>query len=73
MKFKVKTTFKHGHSTFEAGNSHDAATAGLSDDQVLEFRRVGWVDVEGMEPGPDARPGAQRITVHDAVHVTGRS
>lgn len=68
MKFTAKIDFKHGHAQFEEGNGYNSEKHGLADAQVEEFYRVGWVDIEGREPGPAATPGAQRITVHDAVH-----
>jgi len=49
MKFKVLETFKHGHATFEEGNTHDSEKLGFTDELIEVFHGAGWVELEGRE------------------------
>lgn len=45
MNFKVVHTFKHEHTTYEAGNTHD-----FDDESMIDvFHRVGWIEIAGRE------------------------
>lgn len=72
MKFTVKLEkgFKTGKwGRFEHDNKHDSVVLGIPDERVLIWREAGWVEVEGYEPGPEARPGARRIQPKDIKHA----
>lgn len=61
MKFTANEDFRHGHTTFEAGNTYQSEKHGLSDAEVMSFHANGWAEVEGADPAPERQPGAQRI------------
>lgn len=67
MKFNVKIDFKSNHRQYESGNTHDSERLGVSDSQVMNWRQAGWVDVEGMEPGPEAVPGVAKVKPQEVV------
>ncbi|MCP1675461.1 hypothetical protein J2T57_002611 [Natronocella acetinitrilica] len=64
-KFTVKIDFRADHRQYEDGNTHSRAKLGISGDRVLRWREAGWVDVDGMEPGPEAKPGPVKIQPRD--------
>jgi len=69
MKFTVKHTFKHGYTTFEDKNSHDSDNLeGVTDNDVETWYHAGWVDIEGMEPGPEAKPISAELEVQNIKH-----
>ncbi|MCC5809875.1 MAG: hypothetical protein JJU06_05830 [Ectothiorhodospiraceae bacterium] len=65
MIFTVKCDYRAMHRQFEADNKHDSVKLGIPDDKVLNWRAAGWVDIEGMEPGPEAQPGAVQVQPRD--------
>lgn len=71
MKFTPKEDFKHGHVTYEAGNTYDSAKHDLSDEEVERFHALGWTEVDGMDPVPERRPGAETLKVAKATHANG--
>jgi len=68
MKFSPKETFKHGFGVFEAGNSYDSALHGLSDEEVLQFHRSGWAEVEGQDPAPPRQINPVVVNPKKATH-----
>ena len=41
MKFKVVHEFKHGHTLYEVGNTHD-----FDDEKMIDvFHRAGWIEL----------------------------
>jgi len=69
MKFTVKHEFKHGFNTYEVGNSHDSDNLDdVSDADVNMFYSAGWADIEGQEPGPEAKPIGAELEVQNVKH-----
>lgn len=67
MKFKVLNEFKHGFTTFEAGNSHDSEVLGITDDLVNVFHRAGWVELDGEESN-SLNPSHQEVIADNVIH-----
>lgn len=66
MKFTVKHEFKHGHRTFEIDNSHDSDNIeDLSESDVERYYAAGWLDIEGRDPGPEAKPVGAELNVQN--------
>jgi len=67
MKFKVISKFRHGYTTFEAGNSHDSEQLGMSDELVDVFHRAGWVSIDGREDNA-VNPGHVEVIPDNVMH-----
>lgn len=68
MKFTAKEDFKHGLTTFEAGNVYDSGKHGLFVEEVRYFHRVGWASIDGEEDQPrDTRK--RTLAPHNAAHA----
>ena len=69
MKFTVKNEFKAVGQTFEVGNTHDSEIRDdISDSDVCRWYRAGFVEIEGVEPGPDLDPNHTELAV-DSVKM----
>ena len=64
MKFKaledIKTKATYG-LLLEEGNTFDSERRGIPDETVERWYEAGWVQIEGRDPAPERKPGAQRI------------
>ncbi len=70
MKFSPKENFKHGRTTFEAGNTYDSDNqAEVSEGDVRTFHAAGWAEVEGMDAAPERDiTGASTLQPKNAKH-----
>lgn len=69
MKFTAKEEFRHGHTTFETGNTYDSAKHGLTDAEVMSFHANGWAEVEGKDPAPARQVIGAQLNPHSAKHA----
>ena len=70
MRFRPKEDFKHGHSTFEEGNSYASEKHGLTDVEVMSFYSAGWADVEGLDPAPPRQVKGVEVQAQKPSHLT---
>ena len=68
MKFTAKEDFRVGRTLYEEGNTYESTKYDLTDGDVTAFYTAGWVEVEGKEPAPARKPGAQAVKVEKANH-----
>lgn len=71
MRFAVKENFKGCGQAWEAGNAHDTANFPHIEVCSLErWRAAGWIDIDGMEAGPDiAPPSSATLDVRGSQHA----
>ena len=61
MKFTAKEDFRVGRMLFEEGNTYSSEKQNLSDMEVEAFYKAGWLEIEGRDPAPARKPGAQAL------------
>lgn len=61
MKFTPTEDIKSKGRIYEADAALDSEKQGIPDETIERWYQSGWIEIEGRDPSPERKPGAQRI------------